>query len=229
MLIVKHLVKNPSFETGEFSDWAYWRNAPISLGLLKNRYDGNKGVRVNGQASLYQNIETVPGKKYKLTAFSRPEAGSYVNIGLKPAQEKREPYVSNSDSSDWTKSEIIFTASETTTLIYAYIPREGDSAVVDNFIVQELPNQGDVVVKAKSFETNNMEVTAYPNPSSNGLFTINNTSGYKMIRVYSLTGAKVFEKTINKVKNVKVDLSGLSGEFFMVKLDNSEMLRVVKK
>ncbi len=61
-------------------------------------------------------------------------------------------------------------------------------------------------------------VNIYPNPVSNGAFTVSSSKTIKVVEVYSATGAKVIAQESND-NNITVDAAGLSSGIYLVKVE----------
>lgn len=98
---------------------------------------------------------------------------------------------------------------------------------IDNVMINGVANQ------ATSINTKTSEIltSIYPNPSANGLFTVDlsNTPSKTKITVYNIIGKIIFEKEINASSKQQLDLSNqANGSYFVtIKNDSSTITRKI--
>ncbi len=80
-------------------------------------------------------------------------------------------------------------------------------------------------------KTSEIQTSIYPNPSANGMFTVdlNNSSNKTNVTVYNIIGKIVLEKEINSIGKQQIDLSNqANGSYFVTfKNDNSTVTRKI--
>ncbi|MBN1416608.1 MAG: T9SS type A sorting domain-containing protein [Bacteroidales bacterium] len=70
-----------------------------------------------------------------------------------------------------------------------------------------------------TYVTGEVACAVYPNPTCNGIFTINNTSRIKTIRITDCTGCTIKEYSINDQVSVEVNLEAKQGIYLIFLTD----------
>ena len=98
---------------------------------------------------------------------------------------------------------------------------------IDNVMVNGLATPATSI----STKTSEILTNIYPNPSANGLFTVdlNNSSSKTRVTVYNIIGNIILEKEISAANNQQLDLSNqVNGCYFVtIKNDNSTVTRKI--
>jgi hypothetical protein len=89
--------------------------------------------------------------------------------------------------------------------------------------------EGNGVLNTESFLQKESLVQVYPNPSSNGIYSIylSDFSNYKTIAVYDLSGRQILEKNVNNLETL-LDLSKSKTGIYIVKIYSDRNQKVIK-
>ncbi|WP_040253480.1 CotH kinase family protein [Psychroserpens mesophilus] len=103
-----------------------------------------------------------------------------------------------------------------------------------------VPNgTGDFVIQAPTFGTNNESLSVeeyqfgnslklYPNPT-HGIFVIENSKfNIDSVAIYNIQGQLLFQNSFQNANQIELDLSSYSKGIYMVNINKSEVLKVVK-
>lgn len=79
----------------------------------------------------------------------------------------------------------------------------------------------------ESIQSTNIKI--YPNPTS-GIVTISNVSNHPIstVKVYDLTGRLCFEKNVNSIENVSIDMNNLSAGSYLINIQSNQGSKTIK-
>ncbi|AXG74201.1 T9SS C-terminal target domain-containing protein [Flavobacterium arcticum] len=106
-----------------------------------------------------------------------------------------------------------------------------------------VPNgTGDFVIQSPTFNANNEEVLSvgqfdgfnselkiYPNPTTGLLNVSNDKFLIESVQIVTMQGQVLFQNNYSNQNTIKVDLSGFSNGIYLIKINNTTSLKVIKK
>ena len=107
--------------------------------------------------------------------------------------------------------------------------KTGIIETIDNLAINQAVTikEGNGVLNTDSFAKN--EVLIFPNPNSNGLFSLSilDNSDIKIISVYDSAGRKIISKTTNKITS-QINLSNFSSGMYFVRINSDKHVQTLK-
>ncbi len=91
-----------------------------------------------------------------------------------------------------------------------------------SFGIDNVAIRGSVTTGVGIKETSNNGISVYPNPSANGVFTIDlaNVTGKTMVSVYDIIGNSILTKEINSTSKQQIDLSSQANGCYFIHIKN---------
>lgn len=216
------LLLNGDFELASTDGWM-----GTNIGVTSNCYEGAVAGRILSQAGeIYQEVNVVSGKTYKLSFYSKwyvtPPGAIDVKVLSLPSGEIIASQTMT-ESTSWNLVELSFTVPANVTSVKILIEKETGYPgwFLDSAVLSEVTGTG----VAYNFETIT-PVVVQPNPSA-GQIIISAPVPFHAYKVYSATGKLLRSEEHASTKSKSVDLSDLKNGFYFVVLqtDRDKMIQ----
>jgi hypothetical protein len=127
-----NLVKNPGFETGDFTDWIGWGGTPREV-VMNNQSAGDYATRIVGGGAPEQIIDVAPNTEYTLSCMAKVVTGQ-VALGVKPTDSNDIIASINITGTEYAEHSVTINSGDRSQVkIYFFAMAGGNEAFGDEF------------------------------------------------------------------------------------------------